>query len=163
MLQGLSITCLDRFLGRIFSQFVQTRMGMLGIHTFSRAYSFPGSFWPCAGPQGVNYPPWPVYHLVWTPFWASFFHNCADKTGGAWDRYLQQSLLITGQLLGLCWAHSGPAGCELYSLAWVSPGLVSFLACISSQFVRTTMGVLGMHPFSRACWFLGCFWTCTGP
>jgi len=57
MLYGLGITCLDCLLGGIFAQFVRTRMGVLGIHTFGRACSFPGSFQPCAGLQGVNYAP----------------------------------------------------------------------------------------------------------
>jgi len=143
---GLGITSFRRFLGRIFSQFVRTRMGVLGIDTFSRACSFPGSFLPCVALQGVNYALWPWYHLfgpllgrifsqfvrtrmemlgidtfsrvcsfpgsfwpcagpqgvimlhglvsrVWTAFWAAFFHN------------------LCGQFLALC----GPAGCELCS------------------------------------------------
>src|SRR6267378_4097826 len=81
MLHGLSITYLDRFLGRIFSQFVRTRMGVLGIDTFSRACSFPGSFRPCAGLQGVNYALWPWYPLFGPPFGPHFFTICADKNG----------------------------------------------------------------------------------
>src|SRR6266568_2075584 len=81
MLYGLDITCLDRFLGRIFSQFVRTRMGVLGIDTFSRACSFPGSFRPCVGPQGVNYALWPWYHLFGPLFGPHFFTICADKIG----------------------------------------------------------------------------------
>src|SRR6266699_3695724 len=79
MLYGLAITCLDRFLGRIFSQFLQTRMGVLGIDTFSRACSFLGSFRPCAGPQGVNYAPWPWCHLLGPLFGPHFFTICADS------------------------------------------------------------------------------------
>src|SRR6266700_3882577 len=89
MRYGLGITCWERFLGRIFSQFVRTRMGVLGIDTFSRACSFPGSFGPCAGLQGVHYALWPRYHLLGALFGPHFFTICADKNGGAWDRYLQ--------------------------------------------------------------------------
>src|SRR6266567_2830141 len=123
MLYGLGISCLDRFLGRIFSHFVRTRMGVLGIDTFSRACSFPGSFGPCAGLQGVNYAPWPQYPAlcgpagcelcsmasvspVWTAFWAAFFHN--------WCR----------QFPALC----SPAGCELCSMALVLPVWTAFWA-----------------------------------
>src|SRR6266700_2305043 len=81
MLYGLGVTCLDRFLGRTFSQFVQTRMGVLGIDTCSRACSFPGSFQPCAGPQGVNYAVWPWYHLFGPIFGPHFVTLCADKNG----------------------------------------------------------------------------------
>src|SRR6267378_643568 len=79
MLHGLSVTCLDRFLGRIFSQFVQTRMGVLGVDTLSRACSFPGSFRPCAGLQGVNYAPWPQCHLFGPLFGPHFFTIGADS------------------------------------------------------------------------------------
>jgi len=78
-------------------------MGMLGIDTFSTACSFPGSFQPCAGLQGVNYAVWPRYHLFGLPF------------GG-----------------------------------------------IFAQFVRTRMGVLGIHTFGRACSFPGSFQPCAG-
>src|SRR6267378_1725998 len=99
MLHGLSVTCLDRFLGRIFSRFVRTRMGMLGIDTFSRACSLPGTFQPCAGLQGVNYAPWPLCHLFGPLFGPHFFSIFADMNGEAWDRYLQYSLPISGQFL----------------------------------------------------------------
>src|SRR6266699_1951897 len=70
------------FWAAFFSQFVRTRMGVLGIDTFSRACSFPGSFWPCAGLQGVNYAVWPQYHLFGPLFGPHFFTICADKNGG---------------------------------------------------------------------------------
>src|SRR6266436_969884 len=75
MLHGLSITYLDRFLGRIFSQFVRTRMGVLGIDTFSKACSFPGSFQPCADLPGVSLSSMASVSPIWTAFWAAFFHN----------------------------------------------------------------------------------------
>src|SRR6266446_7053795 len=124
-----------------------------GIDTFSGACSFPGSFRPCAGLQGVNYAlwpwyhlfgplfgphffticadsfrpcaalqsvnyaPWPQYHLFGPLFGPHFFTICADKNGGASDRYLQYRLLISRQFRALC----RPAGCELCSMASVSP------------------------------------------
>src|SRR6266699_61227 len=76
---GLCVTCLDRFMGRIFSQFVRTRLGVLGLDTFSRACSFPGSFRPCAALQGVNYAPWPPCPLFGPLFGPHFFTICADS------------------------------------------------------------------------------------
>src|SRR6266567_1551139 len=92
MLHGLGIPWFGPLFGPHFSQFVWTRMGVLGIDTFSRACSFPGSFWACAGPivgpQGVSYVPWPGYHLVWTAFWAAFFHTlCGQEWGAGIDTF----------------------------------------------------------------------------
>src|SRR6266700_2832820 len=84
MLYGLGITCLDRFLGRIF----------------------------------------------------------ADKNGDAWDRYLQYSLLISRQFLALC----GPAGCELCSMASVSPVWTAFWAAFFHNLCGQDWGCLGYIP-----------------
>jgi len=76
MLHDLSITCLDRFLGRTFVD----NNGDAWIDTFSTACSFPGSFRPCAGLQGVNYGPWPGYHLFGR-FWAEFVRTRMGMLG----------------------------------------------------------------------------------
>src|SRR6266702_2799251 len=114
-------------------------MGVLGIDTFSRTFSFLGSFRPCAGPQGVNYAPWPQCHLFGPLFGPYFFTICADKNGGAWDRYLQYCLLISWQFPALC----GPAGCALCSMASVSPVWTAFWAAFFHNLCGQEWGCLG--------------------
>src|SRR6267378_191136 len=141
MLHGLGVTCLDRFLGRFFSQFVRTRMGMVGIDTFSRACSFPGSFRPCAGPQGVNYALWPWCHLFGPLFGPHFFTICVDSfrpcaapqgelcsmasVSPVWTAFWAAFFHnLCGQFPAWC----RPGGCELCSMASVSPVSTAFWA-----------------------------------
>src|SRR6267378_2638076 len=60
MLHGLSVTCLDRFLGRIF-------------HNWCR--QFPA----LCGPAGCELCSMALVLPVWTAFWAVFFHNLCGQ------------------------------------------------------------------------------------
>src|SRR6267378_3474433 len=140
MLHGFRVPCLDRFLGRIFSQFVRTRMGVLGIDTFSRACSFPGSFWPCAGPQGVNYAPWPQCYLFGPLFGPYFFTICADSF---------RPCAVPQGVNYAPWPQ--------YPLFGPPFGPHFFTICADKS------GVLGIDTFSRACSFPGSFRPCADP
>src|SRR6266700_2909438 len=162
MLHGLSITCLDCFLGRIFSQFVRTRMGVLGIDTFNRASSFPGSFRPCAGLQGVNYAVWPWYHLFGPLFGPHFFTLCADKNGVLGIDTFSRACSFPGSFRACAGPIVDPQGVNYgpwpgYHLFGPLFGPHFFTLCADKN------GVLGIDTFSRGCSFPGSFWPCAGP
>src|SRR6266567_1218626 len=96
---------LDRFLGRIFSHFVRTRMGCWDRY-LQWSLLISGKFPALCRPAGCELCSMASVSPVWTAFLAAFFPN------------------LCGQFPALC----SPAGCELCSMASVSPVWTAFCA-----------------------------------
>src|SRR6266446_3095105 len=119
MLYGLGITCLDRFLGRVFSHVVQHGMARWDRY-LQWSLLISGQFPALCGPAGCELCSMALVSPAWTAFWAALFHN------------------LCGQFPALC----GPAGCELCSMASISPVWTAFWAAFFHNLCRQEWGCL---------------------